>query len=620
MKTRKSFKGILSLVLLTAIFSLSLASVSFADASTVTWKETFSGADQQIAEVYDAETGTFGTTGRVINYTNTSGSQSTYIYGAVLPEEVTCGTVTVEAELSGVSFPISNAIHLFTVSDSTAGWKVNTALQSELVFRGSTDQVQLTSTNALNDTYRARFNTDLITLTSGSGVKLNSPNGVQKLKFVAEAANESANWNISIYHLATSDKAPVYTYTIARSVLPDLKYVFNYDKINNNASLGLTVKEFKVTTSTTPEIVTATDGNVAYNAPLSVTFDSAMDESTIREIKLMQGDTAVAADVTLDETTKKTVTIDPASDLVDGEDYQIVIPATVKGANGLSVEATAINVTAIDALYFTNLASQYNPSAVVNEDHEPDRHSIENNKLVLGHGTKSMGMYKFVIPAAETGVYYADVKFSVINVNNNDDKVRLCAGSNDILVATGTTEFLAPSEAMNYAVNSSDANVYKSNGIYDLRFIIMSDSSSANWKVLLLNKATGAITHGGIISRENLAAFNQLYIEVTSCAAEVSEIVIRKADDVNLINPAYNSAAKQMTGTVATAKSGVAIAAAYAADGRFLQAVSTPLNPSSSAPDVINVTFTTNEAIAETKLMVWDGFTGCKPLLLNPFE
>ena len=616
MKTRKSFKWILSLVLLTAIFSLSLASVAFADASTVTWKEIIGSSTSDVDQIpdgvgYNSETGTF-TEGRTIVRTANS-TRNTYYFGVELPTAVTSGRIVVNAEFSGVLSGSAYDIDIFNLSSESAGMR-NTAV-SGLSYKAS-GYLLSDATN-----YNANWNTDHSSVgeTTGGSPKL-EPNRANNLKLVATAADEEDNWTINVYDAAKPNEGPFYTRTILRSELSDIKYIVNSNYLHTTNNAQITIDKFQVTTATTPEIVTATDGNVAYNAPLKVTFDSAIDESTIREIKLMQGTTVVAADVTLDETTKKTVTIDPTSDLVDGEDYQIVIPATVKGANGLSVEATVINVTAIDALYFTNLASQYNPSAVVNEDHEPDRHSIENNKLVLGHGTKSMGMYKFVIPAAETGVYYADVKFSVINVNNNDDKVRLCAGSNDILVATGTTEFLAPSEAMNYAVNSSDANVYKSNGIYDLRFIIMSDSSSANWKVLLLNKATGAITHGGIISRENLAAFNQLYIEVTSCAAEVSEIVIRKADDVNLINPNYNSAAKQMTGTVATAKSGVAIAAAYAADGRFLQAVSTPLNPSSSAPDVINVTFTTAEAIAETKLMVWDGFTGCKPLLLNPFE
>ena len=232
-------------------------------------------------------------------------------------------------------------------------------------------------------------------------------NGVQRLKFVAVRANKDADWSVEVYHFDGSE--PIHTYTVSKTALPDIKYITNNSWVASGRSIALTVNKFKVEIVENPtlKITSATDGNVAYNAPLSVTFDSAIDDTTISGIQLKQGATVVNANVALDEETKKTVTITPTSPLVDEQKYQIVIPTTVKGVNGLSVEGeTAINITAVDAIYYTNAGSAYNPTGEVTATD----YKFEDGKLIL------TGSAQFPTETAVTsGVYYFDLKHKVTN-------------------------------------------------------------------------------------------------------------------------------------------------------------------------------------------------------------
>ena len=102
---------------------------------------------------------------------------------------------------------------------------------------------------------------------------------------------------------------------------------------------------------------------------------------------------------------------------------------------------------------------------------------------------------------------------------------------------------------------------------------------------------------------------------------DVYDLIIREKDAVNVASFDYNEETSTAKVGFATIKNGLAIAAGYAADGRLVEAQSKALTYqiNDSIADDLSFTFE-NNGIAYMKFMVWDGFTGCKPLLLNPYE
>ena len=345
------FKKIISSFLAIGLISGCLQSMAFADAPTVSWKETRGKDGSQLADSvgYDPADGTFENGARAITSDTTTGNH-TYYLGVELSEKVETGTVIVEAEFSDMNVPSGSDLKLFDLSNEANGWYAKG--NSGLKIQGS----------------------DILINSS----KIKAVNGVHRLKFVAARANTDVEWSVDVYHF--DDSEPIHTYTVSKAVLPDIKYITNNSWVASGRSIALTVNKFKVEIIENPtlKITSATDGNVAYNAPLSVTFDSAIDDKTIGGIQLKQGATVVNANVALDEETKKTVTITPTLPLVDEQKYQIVIPTTVKGNNGLSVEGeTAINITAVDAIYYINAGSAYNPTGEVTTK----AHEFKDGKL-----------------------------------------------------------------------------------------------------------------------------------------------------------------------------------------------------------------------------------------------
>ncbi len=629
MKTKKTLKRMLSIALATAIFSLSLVSVAYADSTDVAWKETaYRGSTTYLTvnnKDYDPATGTFGGTDGTISYSPGSAYRE-YLFGAELPEAVTSGKVIVDAELSNIpSCADATPLYLFDVCDTATGWSWN-GYQSELVIRGGSRQVQLTSANALNDTYRARWNTEVVTVTANTGVKLNAESGyVQRLRFVAEAADETSNWTMSVYHKSTSEVAPVYTYTISRSELSDIKCIVNRVRATANNTLTMNIDKYQVSTITPPKVVSATDGNVAYNAPLSVTFDSAIDASTIGGIQLKQGAEVISATVALDGT-GKTVTITPASNLADGENYQIVVPQSVMSTDGIAAAGEVINIKAVDALYFTNLSSQYNPTAVVTASETAlGRTEIKNNELVLIKQT-GYGSYKFELPsAASEGVYYADMKFTALRYGSSNPygKIGVSSSTKNSVVLNAynpgsnvSIPKLTPADG-GYCANTSDTAVYPADGVYDLRLIIMSENETAEWKVLLYDKNAGEITHGWTVARSTISNFSSVCFELNNMRVKLSEVIIRKAKNVNAVTADYDETADTLTAEFAAIEDGVAIAAAYDTNGEFIEAQIENLTCNgTSTPDTVTFTFDDKTLTKDKiKLMVWDGFENCRPLM-----
>ena len=243
------FKKIISSFLAGGLILSCLQSMVFANA-TVTWKETVGSKADAVDQIpsgvgYDPATGTFGTTGRTISYTAPSDVAKTYYSGVELPGLIKSGKIIAEVEFSGLSIVDARQLHLFAVSDTTTGW--NGTVKSELVLR-STNKFRNSTEKALDETYRSYWNTDLITLNPGSGVQISAVNGVHHFKFIAQAASETADWNIDIYHMGISEEAPVYSYTILRSKLPDLKYILNYNYHGRGTASSFTLKKFKVKT------------------------------------------------------------------------------------------------------------------------------------------------------------------------------------------------------------------------------------------------------------------------------------------------------------------------------------------------------------------------------------
>lgn len=278
------FKKIISSFLAIGMISSCLQSMAFAN-TTVTWKETIekqaSAVDQIPSGVdYDPAAGTFGTSGRTISYTAPADGAKTYYSGVELPGMVKSGKIIVEAEFSALSIVDARQLHLFAVSDTATGW--NGTVKSELTLR-STNKFRNSTEKALDATYRSYWNTDLITLESGKGVQISAVNGVHHFKFIAEAANETDNWSIDVYHMGISEEAPVYSYTILRSKLPDLKYIVNYNYHGRSTTSSMTIKKFKV--KTLP---------ANYGADFSAAYVPDANDTTDRVATINVSGTAVA--------------------------------------------------------------------------------------------------------------------------------------------------------------------------------------------------------------------------------------------------------------------------------------------------------------------------------------
>ena len=284
------FKKLISSFLAFGLISGCLQGIVYAGESAVTWNESAVRGNTTYKTVdgksYSPKTGTFEGTDGAISYANTDSSYRYYLFGTALPEAAASGRVIVDAEFSDIpSFADAAPLYLFDVADEATGWSSN-GKQSELVIRGGSKQIQLTQANALNDSYRERWNTELIKLTAGSGVKLNPNNGVQSLQFIAQSADETSDWTMSVYHKSTSEAAPVYTYTISREDLPDIKYIMNRAQVNSNTTLAMTVNKFKVT-----------QFPAGYGDDFSAEYEPDANDTLDRSVKINVTGTALA-DVT----------------------------------------------------------------------------------------------------------------------------------------------------------------------------------------------------------------------------------------------------------------------------------------------------------------------------------
>ena len=258
------FKKIISSFLVIGMLSSCLQSMVFANAPTVTWKETHYGGNDAVDQLpsggvgYNAETGTFGTEGRTITDSSTKGDANTnhtYYLGVELPQKVETGTVIVEAEFSDMALALGGSyLNLFDLSNEANGWK--SKAKSGVIIQES--DILINNAN-----------------------RQNAVNKVQRFKFVAARANTDADWSVKFYHFDNSE--PLYTYTVSKTDLPDIKYITNNSWVAGGRSIALTVNKFKVR---------AFDAN--YGADFSAAYVPDANDSTDRIATINVSGTAVA--------------------------------------------------------------------------------------------------------------------------------------------------------------------------------------------------------------------------------------------------------------------------------------------------------------------------------------
>ena len=307
-------KKIISSFLAMGMIMSCAQSITFAEGtSIITWKETIGDVDQSVSEVYDSATGTFGQAGRTVVHTTTTASQ-TYCFGVELPTAVKSGKVVVDAEFSGVVADDNRRIRPFSLSSEAKGWAGTVV--SGMEFRYT--NVALGN----GDGYKGCWNADAM----GTATSIKAD--VYKLKFVAEAEDENSQWVIKIYHEETNKTIPVFTYTIPRANLGDIKYIINTNWIGKNKTAQITVNKFKVKIF---------DAN--YGKDFSATYvDDDTDDYTDRTVRIdVLSDVTPIADINavdayiVNEETGEKTPLDSSNVSYENGVAQITVPTSFYG-------------------------------------------------------------------------------------------------------------------------------------------------------------------------------------------------------------------------------------------------------------------------------------------------